>query len=1309
MKLKSLILAFSLLILLFASLPAAFAQSSTGTLEGTVLDAQKLPIYNALVTVVQTDTKRTLKTRTTRAGVYSFPGLDAGGYSITVVAPSFESAAASSINIDAASDVTQDFTLHPGSNDVSITVYSSADLVERDNSAVSNTVSKELIESIPLADHSSLGLVTLIPGVVGDPAYSTGVMSELPGIYTNPATPGASLSIGGSRPGLVSQLIDGFDITQSGYPRAGISFTPFSIKGISAQMAAMQAEFGRTAGGIINQASQAGGAQYHGTFEYRHYDPGFGQAYRTGSNQPSDLHQTLYGGVISGPVGIPKWKKLKDTYFLFTYEPLRGRSVIFSRARVLAPDELNGQFFNPTTGPNGVGPAAGNGDGFISYDNLNTTQLIQHDYTTAVNASIKAGTGAQAGQTVPLNPAYYLWNLDPNGFPTGNKFGVTATPIPNIDVSAQVARNPLAQFLKAHYPTPSNSGKYINFDNALGTYRPDGTNSYAARGVVNNDDRYSIRVDHTFGNNDHIFGRYSTVPVSGIRYGYLGPSNPLNNIVTDTITSRNWALNYIHLFGGHIVNESRLSYIRGNRYRIPPPVDLSADNGPQFGLAPATAGVGFPALSFSDGQAVGGGGGFQDGGRSLDEAYGTGNTTTIILGRHQLKFGAEFRALQLNRTDGSNTYGGTYLFSNQDTAASTTGATSTGNAIASFDLGLINSFTTAGVQPFYYRWKYIAGFIEDSWKALPTLTINYGLRYNLEYPRKEKNNLQGTFLPDVVGHPTMANGQFSSATVSGGVAFSGTNGLGTTIFPVNYKGFEPRFGIAFSPRSWIVMKSGFALIHAPLTGVGNSIDPAFTPSAQVVLQGGTGGVNNNCGASGPTCYTALSYMTNPVAAVTRVGAITNQNPQFNWATNALLPYVDQNNAVPYVEIWNAGVQFLLSKATVIEANYIGQRAIHLYSPALGANLPSQASLLTLQQQHFCFSCQVTVDYGQQGPETALQHQSPYTQFYNNPIYRTYNRTASSNYHGLYITVKRQATKDLTLIGGFTWSKSLDTNSTPSPDLVGIDNFGLTFPQNAYTSQGDYGVSSFDQPARVTAGYTYNFPVGRGHQWFTHGILNQIFGGFTTSGYFSAQSGLAPDVGEGNNGFFLSQNPIDGSAGHTAYTSQTLGALGASQLYNHLRPNLIPGVPLINPHWSGNKLGLKADAQYGNGFLNINAFQAPGSRDNPAYGNAPAHLANARSPRSINFDASMRKNIAITPRVRMQLWTDILNVANHPNYFTVGGNVFSGSLLPANIGTATAPPSATYPITGPFLNNANFSVPSAFSGTRIITVGGSVSF
>jgi hypothetical protein len=317
---------------------------------------------------------------------------------------------------------------------------------------------------------------------------------------------------------------------------------------------------------------------------------------------------------------------------------------------------------------------------------------------------------------------------------------------------------------------------------------------------------------------------------------------------------------------------------------------------------------------------------------------------------------------------------------------------------------------------------------------------------------------------------------------------------------------------------------------------------------------------------------------------------------------------------------------------------------------------------------------------------------------------------------MYISVKRQATRQLTLIGGFTWSKSLDTNSTPSPDLVQIDNFGLTYPQNAYTSQGDYGVSSFDQPARVTAGYTYNFPIGKGHNVFNHGILNQIFGGFTTSGYFSAQSGLAPDVGEGNNGFFLSQLPL-GTTGAANQQPQQLGWLGATQLYNHLRPNLIPGVPLINPDWKHNKLGLLPDAVYGNGFLNINAFQAPGSRDNPAYGNAPAHLSNARSPRSINFDASLRKNLQITERIRMQLWTDFLNAANHPNYFTVGGNVFSGTLIPSQIAQAPSaangnqgvPPAATYPITGPFLNNANFSVPSAFSGTRIITVGASVSF
>jgi len=161
MKFRLSIASLFLLFFVVLGVPFASAQSSTGTLEGTILDQHQHPVFNAMVTVVQLDTQRTLTIRTTRAGVYSFPGLDAGNYAVTVSAPSFDTEQTTGIIIDAGGEATRDFTLKPGTQNVSVTVYAQTTGLDQDTSSVGNAVSQQLLENIPLPDHSSLGLVTL--------------------------------------------------------------------------------------------------------------------------------------------------------------------------------------------------------------------------------------------------------------------------------------------------------------------------------------------------------------------------------------------------------------------------------------------------------------------------------------------------------------------------------------------------------------------------------------------------------------------------------------------------------------------------------------------------------------------------------------------------------------------------------------------------------------------------------------------------------------------------------------------------------------------------------------------------------------------------------------------------------------------------------------------------------------------------------------------------------------------------------------------------------------------------------------------
>ena len=169
----------------------------------------------------------------------------------------------------------------------------------------------------------------------------------------------------------------------------------------------------------------------------------------------------------------------------------------------------------------------------------------------------------------------------------------------------------------------------------------------------------------------------------------------------------------------------------------------------------------------------------------------------------------------------SNTglFGGNYSFSgftNGPATPGTTGATLGGSNIASFILGIVNSFTVRQIEvPFYYRWRYYAGYVQDDFKMRQNLTLNLGVRYDVETPRTEKYYRQGSFDPTVTG---TLNGK----PVTGGFVFSGENGRGRGLWPTNFKGIQPRVGFAWTPRRFMTVRGSYSLLRAPITEIGRA-------------------------------------------------------------------------------------------------------------------------------------------------------------------------------------------------------------------------------------------------------------------------------------------------------------------------------------------------------------------------------------------------------------------------------------------------------------------------------------------------------
>jgi hypothetical protein len=300
------------------------------------------------------------------------------------------------------------------------------------------------------------------------------------------------------------------------------------------------------------------------------------------------------------------------------------------------------------------------------------------------------------------------------------------------------------------------------------------------------------------------------------------------------------------------------------------------------------------------------------------------------------------------------------------------------------------------------------------------------------------------------------------------------------------------------------------------------------------------------------------------------------------------------------------------------------------------------------------------------------------------------------YNGFYASVNHRFGHGLSLLANYTWSKSMD-NVPDTNTGANSGGFGSAPPQIPLSTDNEWAVASFDQPSRLKAGYIYELPIGRGKWVDAHnGILNQILGNISTSGIFSMASGFPSYITLGSTGYFTSFTP-KGANGCTATTAYCVSsALPTGSLGYTLRPNIVPGVPLINKNWKNNVFSSNSFTPY----FNPDAFSMPGSLDNPALGNAPRTLANARSPRETLFDARVSKGVVLWERYKLNLNATFSNAFNHPVYYGAN-NVLQSSVTASNTAhTITPNASASF---------GHFNAGQTAGMSRIIRVGAEFTF
>ncbi len=673
-------------------------------------------------------------------------------------------------------------------------------------------------------------------------------------------------------------------------------------------------------------------------------------------------------------------------------------------------------------------------------------------------------------------------------------------------------------------------------------------------------------------------------------------------------------------FGGTMVNEARVNYTRLFINQTEPAPGPGVGTLGSFGfktdglgLLPAVPSLeGLPTLSVS------GSYGFSLGVpantiKQINNNYSASETFSKILGRHSLKFGGEFRAIQVNEYNASTPNGG-FGFD----------GTESGNAFADFLLGAPSLFRQQSYSTFFTRSKYGAMFVQDSFKLKPNLTVNMGLRWEVSQPFYETQDrlnaivwgMQSTKYPN---SPT-------------GWVFPGDPGIPSTISPTKYNRFAPRLGLAYTPN-W---DSG---ILGKLFG-----GPGKTSIRMAA------GIYNTAMEDMPAFYTigdapfglyyesqARVYLEEPYKSRTDGNdpgqrfPFTDPKPgqPINWSTYLPIggsPGTRPDNTVSYSMHFNFTVQRELPKSIVLSAGYVGTRGRHLLAkvesnPGSSARCLQIAAILT-QQGRAGEACgpggaDQIYDLNGDGKFTIGQDAfgtRPYSitsgqfaqagllDFTGNPFNTTW---ANSNYDSLQVSAEKKAGA-FRILGAYTWSKSIDNSSNWNDENLNPYNFRLS-----------RSLSAFDLAHNFVASYTYDLPFDLAVK---SAFGRKLLGGWQLSGITRYTTGLPVTLTQSGDRSLTGTGGVD------------------RPQYNGL------GISILDPRASSSHLYFDKSA------FSSEIIGVPGNANRRFF----------HGPGIANWDVSLVKSTTFLERFSTEFRVEFFNVFNHAQFNNPTGNFTSGS-------------------------------------------------
>jgi len=930
-----------------------------------------------------------------------------------------------------------------------------------------------------------------------------------------------------------------------------------SVEEFRIDTATFKAEDSRASGGNISMTTKSGTNGLHGSiFDY--YQSQRLNANSWGNNRlgirKAVFHRNDFGANVGGPVLIPKiYNGKNQTYFFFSYEGYRFPSTASS-------SELT------------IPSAAMRGGNFSEWVNSSGAMIPIYDPATT-RSDGKGGflRDVFAGNIIPKEKL-----------------------------------SPLSVAIAKYYPDTNAPGLIRNY------------NSVGNRPQKRIENAHVLKLDHSFGTKNRVAFTWSR---NGTRVNSASDEDPLNKMnwgggtlayplngrqyyQGDQYYGNVFRLNDTHLFSPTVLNTLTI----GAHRLTHPEHDVTAfpegqnwgdklgggvKNNPNYN-------VHFPAVFFNTDNY------YQwESTKAWDEYHtvlGLDENLSWVRGSHSLKFGYSYQFMMLN-TNNRNNAAGTSNFSRLGTSAPGVNDGTSGNSFASFMLGTVNSGGFSVPFVGMLRFPYHAFFAQDDWKITPRLTMNIGLRYELNQGAYEKHDKMSYFDPNVPN--PAADGMLGALQFLG----TGTGRVGRRNLWNNATGWGPRFGLAYQINQKTVFRGGFGIFYA------SEKAPGLTPSS-------TGFTASPSWSSADQGITPAYQWDQGFPAWQAPPFI---NPGFNVGQGVGWFGADEIAKLPSTMSWNFAISRVLGHNFVLDLTYTGSKGTHLASDRVNyKQVPQQYAYLgSLLNQQIDAPAVVALGFKPPFPSfkavrgtqaTLGQALRLWPQYSGVSTGGMQNHSGNSTYNALIVKVTKRYSQGLSLVADYTWSKLLTDADSSEPWIAGVVGSGIG--AGAAQNQANRGVEKsygvLDLPHMFKATAAYELPFGRQRKYLNSGVLSHILGQWGLSAYIYGQSGYPMGVTDSGYNNLL--------GGGTA------------------RPNV------ISYDWRAPVGGDRFDP-YREAWFTRDAFQR---RTNPAidpFGNAPRLIGAVRSAGRFRENITVTRSFPIREKVKMDFRWEIYDIFN----------------------------------------------------------------